>query len=191
LYRIPQSPLGIVQYAFRALGKDEVPLQRLCFFISFDLGRMKPSQASQLVDKLIAKGDLVLRNGSVSISPQATIEPADEHSTTKLSLGDLLKQFVSPSRLSRAVGMSDSVVALDRISSDPLIIRALISGTKDYEFELNEDEKTIRHNCPDWQRMSVIHRLCKHVTKVFLLLEKDEAIRILTSMTKKPWKFTF
>lgn len=152
---------------------------------------MKPSQASQLVDKLIEKGDLVLQNGSVSLSSQVTIEPADELSTTKLSLGDLLKQFVSPSRLSRAVGMNDSVVALDRISSDPLIIRALITGTKEYEFELNEGERIIRHNCPDWQRMSVIRRLCKHVAKVFLLLEKDEAIRILTSMAKKPWKFTF
>ncbi|MFX1403767.1 MAG: hypothetical protein ACFE9D_04775 [Promethearchaeota archaeon] len=187
MFTEPKDPLGLVDYAFRALGKTQVSLQQLVFFISFDLRALPPSKAMQLVRNLQAKDQLEIHDGIV-VRPQDVL-PEPESAVSLSNLGDLLRLFVSSSRLTRAVGMADNSVEFQRISPNPLKIQAIVHGSKDYVIELDEERRSISHNCPDWLRVSVLHRFCKHVAKLLLLLEEEEALRILHSLQKDSWEF--
>jgi hypothetical protein len=185
MYSIPRNPVGMIHYAFRAMGQNRVSIERLCFFLSFELGLMPPSKAQIIVNNLSEKGVLIIDDDWVTISPDAALDS----SASSPSLSDLLHHFVSSSRLSRAVGIEDSAIEIKILSKTPLRIKAVVHGTRDYQLSLDEELRIIGHNCPDWRKVSVIRRFCKHVTKLFLSLEEDEAIRLLLSMQRDPWKF--
>ena len=192
MYAVPRKPLLLVDYAFRALGKTEIPLQKLVFFIAFDLKQLPPSQVKNLIldlhnnDKLEVKNDVVYQ-------PQEVVherEPTAQITKTSTSgLGEQLRLFVSSSRLSRAVGMDDQAIEFRRLSQEPLKIQASVHGSREYRLELDEEIMQISHDCPDWRRVSVLHRFCKHVAKLFLLLEKEEALRLLQSLQTDSWEF--
>jgi hypothetical protein len=190
MYEIPRSALGLVQYAFRALGKQKIARDELCFFLAFQLHRMPPSKARETVDDLVSKGALTLKDGVITLSDSgssfAEQQPEPE---TGPALGDLLRAFVSSSRLSSAVAIADNAFEIHRVSMNPLRIEALVHGTRDYQLVLDEAGRTISHDCPDWERVSLIRRFCKHVAKLFLLLDQDEAVRLLTSMRQQSWTF--
>jgi len=188
---IPHSPLGIVQYAFHALGRDRLTFTELWLFISFEMRRMVPSKAQKMIHQLAKEGLLNLDGKWVALSNHAKTRVIERQPATSLaSLGELLKPFVSSSRLSRAVGMDDSAVEIIRKTVNPLQVEAVIHGTRDYFLLLDESRKVIAHDCPDWQRTRLLHRFCKHVAKLFLILTKDEAIHILSSMQRESWNFT-
>jgi hypothetical protein len=189
MYTVPRNPLQLVDYAFRALGKKRVSIQQLVFFISFDLRQFPPSRVMKILQDLQAKGRLEIVD-DVVMRPQEVLpelEPAVP--TASADLGEQLQLFVSSSRLSRAVGMEDKTIDFQRLSQNPLRIRATVHGSRKYSLELDEELMQISHDCPDWQRVRVIHRFCKHVAKLFLLLEKDEALRVLRSLQKDSWEF--
>lgn len=186
---IPRNPLQLVAYAFRALAKDQVPLQQLIFFISFDLRQMPPSRVEKIIQDLHSKGQVEIQNDIVTLSEEPNLKPEGISSISQTELGDLLRVFVSSSRLSRAVGMNDQVIDLKRVSQDPLKIEAIVHGSQVYDLVLDESKKLISHNCPDWQRVSVLHRFCKHVAKLFLLIKNDEAVRILRNLQHESWTF--
>jgi len=190
MYEIPQTPLGLVQYALRALARREVPRDELCFFLAFQLRQMPPSKAQQLVDDLVSKGALGFNHGMITLlgSEDASVEQQPQ-AQASAALGDLLRNFVTSSRLSSAEAIADSALEIRRVSARPLRIEALVHGTRDYQLILDEATRTISHDCPDWQRVSLIRRLCKHVAKLFLLLDRDEAMRLLTSMERESWTF--
>jgi hypothetical protein len=189
MYTVPRGPLQLVDYAFQALGKNRVSTQQLIFFISFDLRRFPPSRVKKILQDLQAKGSLEI-DGDEVVRPQGVLlehEPAVP--TSSADLGEQLQLFVSSSRLSRAVGMADNAIEFQRLSKTPLRIQAIVHGSRKYSLELDEELMQISHDCPDWQRVRVIHRFCKHVAKLFLLLEKDEALRLLRSLKKDSWEF--
>lgn len=190
MYEIPKTPLGLVQYAFRALARQEVPRDELCFFLAFQLRQMPPSKAQQVIDDLVSKGALGFDRGTITLlsSEDASAEQQPQRQASP-ALGDLLHNFVSSSRLSSAVAIADNALAIRRVSARPLRIEALVHGTRDYRLILDEAARTISHDCPDWQRVSLIRRFCKHVAKLFLLLDRDEAVRLLTSMRQESWTF--
>ncbi|MFW9830198.1 MAG: DUF2240 family protein [Candidatus Thorarchaeota archaeon] len=187
--KIPRTPLHLVDYAFRALGREKLPIQQLIFFLSFDIRQMPPSQAQKLVQELQSKGQLEIANGLVKLTTEITQEPNSKVTTSKADLGELLRLFVSSSRLSRAVGISDDAIEFIRVENNPLQIEATVHGSQDYVLKLDEETRQITHNCPDWRKVSVLHRFCKHVAKLFLLMQKDEAIRILKSVQQESWDF--
>ncbi|MHA2426673.1 MAG: hypothetical protein ACXADB_01345 [Candidatus Hermodarchaeia archaeon] len=189
MYSVPRDPLQLVDYAFQALGKNRVSTQQLIFFISFDLRQFPPSRVMKILQDLQGKGRLEI-DGDEVVRPQGVLlvhEPAVP--TSSADLGEQLQLFVSSSRLSRAVGMADNAIEFQRLSKTPLRIQAVVHGSRKYSLELDEGLMQISHDCPDWQRVRVIHRFCKHVAKLFLLLEKDEALRVLRSLQKDSWEF--
>lgn len=189
MYDIPSTPLELVIYAFRALGKEHVSLQNLSFFISFDLHQMPPSQSKNIILDLISKGDLIIQDDFVSLSPTAEITMTNLKPIQKADFGELLRKFVSSSRLSRAVGLDDKALKIRRVTTCPVRIEAIVHGTKDYTIVLDEEQRMITHNCPDWRRVSVIRRFCKHVAKLFMMLDKKEAIDLLNSIQDEAWRF--
>ena len=192
MFEVPRTPLLLVDYVFRALGKTEIPLQQLVFFIAFDLRQLPPSKARNLLLKLHNNKEIEIQDDIV-FQPKGVVSVSEsvvERSPTPSSgLGDQLRLFVSSSRLSRAVGMDDQSIEFDRVSQNPLKIEAAVHGTREYRLELDEELRKIAHDCPDWRRVSVLHRFCKHVAKLFLLLEKEEALRLLQSLQTHSWEF--
>ncbi len=189
MFGVPRGSIRLVGYAFRALGKKTIPLQQLIFFLSFDLRQMTPSKAKKFIHDLHADGRIVFKDDLVSLPPDLVIESEQPTSSSTENLGALLQHFVSNSRLSRAVGMSNQALEIKIASQNPLRLEAKVHGSQDYILVLDEALRQIQHNCPDWKRVSVLHRFCKHVAKLFLLLEKDESIRVLQSLQEESWDF--
>ncbi|MFW9934629.1 MAG: DUF2240 family protein [Candidatus Thorarchaeota archaeon] len=189
MYTIPQNPLGLIAYAFRALATTKMSVQQLVFFISFDLRKLPPSQMRKQIHALHEKGQLEIEDDMVLQPSKVDLEPESSPPISSKDLGQQLRLFVSSSRLSRAVGMDDQAIEFQRLSKVPLKIKATVHGSRKYMLELDEQARKIVHDCPDWKRVSVLHRLCKHVAKLILLLEKDEALRILNSLQEAPWAF--
>ncbi|MFX1576448.1 MAG: DUF2240 family protein [Promethearchaeota archaeon] len=189
MYIIPQNPLALIAYAFRALAKTKMSVQQLVFFISFDLRKLPPSQIRNQIHILHAKGQLEIEDDMVQQPSKVDLEPEASPLISSKDLGQQLRLFVSSSRLSRAVGMDDQAIEFQRLSKVPLKIKATVHGSSEYMLELDEQARKIIHDCPDWKRVSVLHRLCKHVAKLILLLEKNEALRILKSLQENPWEF--
>jgi hypothetical protein len=193
---IPTDSTNIVLYAFSALGKQRISFQRLWLFLSFDIRQLPPSKAINLIKKLVDDGDLVLHEGELTIAPQIlerevkplSIQTQNGADSTP-ELGALLNKFVGHKRLSSAVGIDDSAVVFKLIRDPPLRVEASIKGTRVYRLVLDEAARIIQHDCPDWLRKRKLRRFCKHVTKLFLLLEKESAVRILTSMLEGDWQF--
>ncbi|MFX1474116.1 MAG: hypothetical protein ACFFCO_01395 [Promethearchaeota archaeon] len=193
---IPTDSSDIIRYAFCALGKQRITVQRLWLFLSFDLRQIQPSKAINLIEKLVAKGDLIVQENELMLSPQmeeTSVTPSSSQIESETlptkELGTLLSKFVGQKRLSSAVGIDDGAVVFQSIREDPVRIEASIKGTRVYQLILDEGAKVIQHDCPDWIRKSKLRRFCKHVTKIFLLLEKGKAVRILTSMLGGSWRF--
>jgi hypothetical protein len=189
MFSVPRSPVRLVDYAIRALGKDHVPIQRLVFFLSFDIRQMAPSQAHKLIERLQSEDQIIIEDGLVKLSPELVVETEVPTQTKTTNLGEYLRLFVSSARLSRAVGMNDQAIEFTRVSQIPLKVEATVHGSQDYILILDEASRRIAHNCPDWRRVNVLHRFCKHVAKLFLILEKDEAIRVLQSLQNESWEF--
>ncbi|MFW9983135.1 MAG: DUF2240 family protein [Candidatus Odinarchaeota archaeon] len=189
MFSVPRNPVRLVDYAFRALGKDQVPIQQLVFFLSFDIRKMAPSEALKLIERLQSEGQISIENGFVKLSQKMVVDTEIPTQTAVTNLGDYLRLFVSSSRLSRAVGMNDQAIEFIRVSQNPLKVEATVHGSQDYVLILDEASRRIAHNCPDWRKVSLLHRFCKHVAKLFLILEKDEAIRVLQSLQLESWEF--
>ena len=67
-----------------------------------------------------------------------------------------------------------------------------ITGTlRRYLFDIDVAQKTIRHNCGDWQKGVQQKRLCKHVIKLFNSLPAPQATTILLDIiqNKSQWQF--
>jgi hypothetical protein len=189
MFRVPRSPVRLVDYAIRALSKDQIPIQQLVFFLSFDIRQMAPSQALKLIERLQSEGQIIIEDGLVKVSPEMVDKTEIPAQAPTTNLGTHLRLFVSSSRLSRAVGMDDHAIEFTRVSQIPLKVEATVHGSQDYILILDEASRRIAHNCPDWRRVSVLHRFCKHVAKLFLILEKEEAIRVLQSLQLESWEF--
>jgi len=189
VFTIPRSPYGLVEYALTALGKNSVSVKDLIFFLSFDLRQMSPSRAQELIRKLQSSGHIIIEDGQVRLGSniESELEPTSKASTA--NLGGLLKQFVSSPRLTRAVGMDDAAIRFSQTASPPLRIEAKVFGSHEYSLVLDEAKKRIEHDCPDWKRVSVLQRFCKHVAKLFLLLNQEDAVRILKSLREGSWEF--
>lgn len=189
MFTIPRSPRGLVEYALRALGKISVSAKDLVLFLSFGLRQMPPSRAQELISKLHSSGHIIIEDGQVRLGANVGSEPEPMSTTDAANLGGLLKQFVSSPRLTRAVGMDDSAIRFSQTPSPPLRIEAKVFGSQEYRLVLDEETKRIEHDCPDWRRVSVLQRFCKHVAKLFLLLDQEDAIRILESLREGSWEF--
>jgi|GEM_PF-5575335 hypothetical protein len=189
MFSVPRNPVGLVDYALRALGKDHVPIQQLVFFLSFDIRQMAPSQALKLIKRLQSEGQISIENGLVKVSHEMVVDTEIPTQTASTNLGEHLRLFVSSSRLSRAVGMNNQAIEFIRVSQNPLKVEATVHGSQDYILILDEASRRIAHNCPDWRKVSLLHRFCKHVAKLFLILEKEESIRLLQSLQVESWEF--
>ncbi len=106
----------------------------------------------------------------------------------ELRVEDLLLQLSTKSRLERGSKISDGDLAIKESSDE--IIKARV---KDYKIEIDLKERVLKHDCEDWRKGLGIKRICKHVAKLFLSFEQEDAKKVLRDMleNKDSWTFLY
>jgi uncharacterized protein YecE (DUF72 family) len=102
------------------------------------------------------------------------IEPKEK------AFNNLLRFFVSAERLKRAEEIKDDEV---RITSET--DSRVEAQVKEYNIIIDADTKTIFHNCADWQKILATKKLCKHIAKLLLSIDRQKAARTLEGLLEK------
>ena len=102
------------------------------------------------------------------------IEPKEK------AFNNLLRFFVSAERLKRAEEIKDDEV---RITSET--DSRVEAQVKEYHIIIDADTKTIFHDCADWQKILATKKLCKHIAKLLLSIDRQKAARTLEGLLEK------
>jgi hypothetical protein len=62
---------------------------------------------------------------------------------------------------------------------------------REYHIVIDAREKIILHDCADWGRVSSTKKLCKHLAKLLLSIDRGQASEILRDLyqRKEAWQF--
>lgn len=111
---------------------------------------------------------------------EAFVEPKE------MSFESLLGSFIDDKRLKRARRIKDD--ELEVVEETDERIEALI---RDYHIVIDLDTNTILHDCADWSGVLSTKRLCKHIGKLLLTIDRERATDILRRIyaLKEKWQF--
>ncbi|MCD6563924.1 MAG: DUF72 domain-containing protein [Thermoproteales archaeon] len=100
---------------------------------------------------------------------------------------DVLKGFSGIKRYERAVDIPDSEVYIREEGEK------IYGKVKEYKIIIDLEGKDIIHNCEDWKKRVEGKKFCKHVTKFFLALPRNKALRILEDIVSNfdEWSFVY
>ncbi len=134
----------------------------------------RASEAKERIEKYFSEG--------IPIVPPP-LKPKVE--VSEMTFDSLIKAFMDRKRLKRAVEIASSEVKLVKTDS------RIRSRVKDYFVEIDSRERYIVHDCADWGRTSVKKMFCKHVGALFMVLPRNEAVKLLSKiyLEKEKWKF--
>ncbi|MCJ7766765.1 hypothetical protein MUP79_00025, partial [Candidatus Bathyarchaeota archaeon] len=96
------------------------------------------------------------------------------------AFNDLLRYFVSPQRLKRAEEINDDEVRITNETDSR--IEAQVKG---YHILIDTNTKTIFHDCADWQKILATKKLCKHIARLLLSIDRQTATRTLEKLFEK------
>ncbi len=102
------------------------------------------------------------------------------------SFASLMRYFVPSERLRRAEEIKDSELTIQK--QDSARVEATI---RNYRIIIDAEATTISHYCADWEKVITTGKLCKHVAKLLLSINRENASEILRKMyaQKKNWRF--
>lgn len=111
---------------------------------------------------------------------EAFIEPKE------MTLENLLDAFIDKPRLKRAQRIKDEELCIQEVTDKH--VKALI---RDYNIVIDLENRLVLHDCADWNRVLPSKRLCKHIGKLLLSLDKEKASNILKQIyaNKEAWEF--
>jgi hypothetical protein len=118
---------------------------------------------------------------------QTTYSTLEAFSAPKdMNFESLINYFVPPERLKRAEQILDSDLTITKQANQRLEARL-----REYHIVIDAKEKMILHDCADWERVSSTRKLCKHLAKLFLSIDREEASRILRNLyqQEETWQF--
>ena len=120
------------------------------------------------------------RERTKEVKLEAFAEPGE------MSYEELLKYLTAPGRLERATDIGDKELKIHLETKD-----RVEAEIRDYHITIDLNNNVISHDCADWEKMLRTKRLCKHVAKLFLSMNKEEATKILRSLylQKESWQF--
>jgi len=105
---------------------------------------------------------------------------------SELSVEGLLLKLTDAARFERGTRIEDEELAIQEISA-----KAIRAKIRDYTIDLNLEEKMLKHNCDDWLKGLATRRICKHVVKLFLSLQSEQAREILRDILENKESWTF
>jgi uncharacterized protein YecE (DUF72 family) len=102
------------------------------------------------------------------------------------SLEDLLQELTGTERLKRARKIKDSEVTVEELSDS--FVKASV---RDYHVVIDLESKFVFHDCPDWDKLIPQKKFCKHIGKLILSIDENQASRILTKIRSEieTWSF--
>jgi uncharacterized protein YecE (DUF72 family) len=103
-----------------------------------------------------------------------------------MNFESLMNYFVTPERLKRAEQIPDSDLTITKQVSERIEARF-----REYHMVIDPREKIILHDCADWGRVSSTKKLCKHLAKLLLSIDKEQANGILRDLYQREeaWQF--
>jgi uncharacterized protein YecE (DUF72 family) len=121
---------------------------------------------------------------SMGKTKEVGLETFAEPATMKFE--ELLRYFTVPGRLERAKDIADAELAIGRQTGNQVE-----ASIREYHILIDLDEHVILHDCADWGKISSTKKLCKHVAKLLLTLDREKATQILKSLyaQKEEWQF--
>ena len=113
------------------------------------------------------------------VTLEAFVEPRE------MSFETLLHFFIDVRRLKRAERIKDREIKLAKETDER--IEAMI---KDYHIIIDLKNRIILHDCADWSRVLPTRKLCKHVGKLLLSIDREKATEILRKLyiQKEKWQ---
>lgn len=104
----------------------------------------------------------------------------------EMSFDALLRHFIDADRLKRAQHIKDNELTIQQQTDSQ--IKALI---REYHIIIDLQNRVILHDCADWSRMLPNKRLCKHLGKLLLTLNREKATNVLRQIyaNKEAWEF--
>ena len=105
----------------------------------------------------------------------------------ELGVEDLLLQLSTKSRVERGSKIADEELVVKESSDE-----TIKAEVRDYKIEVDLKEKVLTHDCDDWRKGLGIKRICKHVAKLFLSLQPEDAKKVLGDLleNKDSWIFS-
>jgi uncharacterized protein YecE (DUF72 family) len=111
---------------------------------------------------------------------ESFVEPRD------MSFESLIHYFVPSERLRRAEQIDNGELTIREQNASR--INAVI---RDYHIVINVEAATISHDCAHWERVLATKKLCKHIAKLLLSLDREKATEILRKMYAEQEKWQF
>jgi len=195
-------------YIWKIIDLPKISKKDLIYEISFKLFIDSPEKAKKLIDTSIKNNLLVEdHNENLSLSHNLkknlnswqvkrrdTILKKIKNRKDKISVKNdiildnnsnhnaLLKAFLDKGTINRAVLLSEDSFHIKEFDDKKGIIRVDVIGIKEssYNLEINTKNKTINHNCHDFQeRRAADKKFCKHLAKLFLILKEKDSVSAL------------
>ena len=103
-----------------------------------------------------------------------------------MNFESLMNYFVSPERFKRAEQIPVSDLNITKQSGERLEARL-----REYHIVIDAKEKIILHDCADWERVSSTKKFCKHLARLLLSINREQAIATLRDLYQheKAWQF--
>lgn len=148
-----------------------------CLQIMEMFGALEPRQAE-------AKNRIEDYRKSAAHTTFSTLEAFAEPKDATLE--SLLNYFATPERLRRAEQIQDSELTIAK-QTDQQIEAAL----REYHISVDIKDRIIMHDCADWTKIASTKKLCKHIAKLLLTIDKRKATEILKDLYKQEetWQF--
>jgi hypothetical protein len=129
-----------------------------------------------------------IRQRNLQKRPFIQEKPLDEYvvSSSKPSITELLLELTDQGRFDRGSEIKDEEIILDEITD-----KHIISTIREYTVKVDLSERIISHNCDDWKKGVGIKRLCKHLCKLFLILQEEQSLQILEDLVNEKGKWNF
>jgi hypothetical protein len=104
----------------------------------------------------------------------------------KTDFESLMRYFVPAERLKRAEQIKDDELTVTKQTD-----RDVEATIRDYHIILNTDDKTIWYDCADWGKILATKKLCKHIAKLLLAMDREKATKILERLyaEEEAWQF--
>jgi len=102
------------------------------------------------------------------------------------TLESLLTYFATTERLRIAEQIQDSELTITK-QTDQQIEATL----REYHISIDIKDRTILHDCADWTKIASTKKLCKHIAKLLLTIDKQKATEILNDLysQEESWQF--
>jgi uncharacterized protein YecE (DUF72 family) len=103
-----------------------------------------------------------------------------------MDFSSLIAFFVTPERLKRAEQITDDEIQITGQTEER--IEATI---REYHVVIDVRNRILFHDCADWEKVMSTRRLCKHIAKLLLSIDKQKAIDVLRNLyeEEESWQF--